>query len=127
MCIKRQAGIGYDLISTEKHNLKSLLSLGYASQKYEDGGSEDYPNLRLDINYVWKILENLKFKEDFNYQTSLTDTSLYYVNSDSSVQVKINTHFSLGVGLKIAYQNKPPTDDIKKTDTTFLTSLIVDY
>lgn len=121
------AGLGYDVVKTDKHYLKGLFSLGYATQTYEDGSSDNYPTANLGLNYIWQILENLKFKEDFNYQTSLSDTSLYYINSDTSVQVKINTHFSLGVGLRVAYQNKPPTDDIKKTDTTFLTSLIIDY
>ncbi len=121
------AGLGYDIVKTDKHYLKGLFSLGYATQTYENGDSDNYPTANLGLNYTWQILENLKFKEDFNYQTSLSDTSLYYINSDTSVQVKINTHFSLGVGLRIAYQNQPPTNDIKKTDTTFLTSLIIDY
>ena len=120
-------GVGYDILKTKKHYLKGLASIGYAYQKYEAGGSDNYPTASIDLNYVWQILDNLKFKEDFNYQTSLSDMELFYVNSDTSLQVKINTHFSLGVGLRIAYQNTPPAENIKKTDTTFLTSLIIDY
>ncbi|MBK3332801.1 DUF481 domain-containing protein [Persephonella atlantica] len=121
------AGIGYDIIKTEKHYLKGLISIGYTFEDFKTGGSNDYTTGTAELDYTWQILENLKFKEEFRYRTNLEDTNVYFVNSDSSVQVKINAHFSLGVGYKIAYQNRPPSPGIKKTDTTFLTSLIVDF
>ncbi|WP_457623759.1 DUF481 domain-containing protein [Persephonella sp.] len=121
------AGLGYDIVKTEKHKLKGMTSLGYALEDYKSGGTEDYPTGGLNIDYIWDIKENLRFKQELKYETDLQDTEVYFVNSNSSVEVKINNNFSLGVGLKIAYQNSPPSKDIEKTDTTFLTSLIIDF
>jgi putative salt-induced outer membrane protein len=121
------AGIGYDILKTEKHKLKGMASLGYAVEKYRTGGSEEYPTGGLNLEYAWNIQENLKFKQELKYETDLNKTKIYFLNSNTALEVKINEYLSLGVGLKIAYQNKPPSESIKKTDKTFLTSLIYDF
>ncbi|WP_457638631.1 DUF481 domain-containing protein [Persephonella sp.] len=121
------AGLGYDLLKTEKHQLKLLSSIGYTFQDYKNGTSNDYTTGSLEADYRWNIQDNLQLKEELRYRTNLEDTQVYFVNSETSLQVKINAHFSLGVGYKVAYQNRPPSSGIKKTDTTFLTSLIVDF
>ncbi|NPA16759.1 MAG: DUF481 domain-containing protein, partial [Aquificae bacterium] len=121
------AGLGYDVLNSERHLLKTLISLGYTFQDYKNDGSNDYTTGSVETDYTWKIRDNLKFKEEFRYRVNLEDTNIYFINSDSSIQVKINAHFSLGVGYRVAYQNRPPSPGIKKTDTTFLTSLIVDF
>ncbi|WP_457624403.1 DUF481 domain-containing protein [Persephonella sp.] len=121
------AGLGYDVLNSERHLLKTLISLGYTFQDYKNDGSNDYTTGSVETDYTWKIRDNLKFKEEFRYRVNLEDTNIYFINSDSSIQVKINAHFSLGVGYRVAYQNRPPSPGIKKTDTTFLTSLIMDF
>lgn len=120
-------GFGYDIIKTKKHYLKGLAAVGYTFEDFKTGGSDDYTTGTIELDYNWQILDNLKFIEEFKYRVNLEDTETYFINSDTGIQVKINSHFSLGVGYRIAYQNNPPSDDIEKTDTTFLTSLIIDY
>jgi len=121
------AGLGYDIIKTDVHYLKGLASIGYSFLDYKVGGSDSYTTGTAELDYTWKIRENLLFKQLVEYQTNLEDTEIYFLKSDTSIQVKINANFSLGVGYKVFYQNKPPSKDIDKTDTTFLTSLIVDF
>ncbi|EDP76413.1 Putative salt-induced outer membrane protein-like protein [Hydrogenivirga sp. 128-5-R1-1] len=120
-------GVGYDLLKTERHELKTLLSVLYYYNRIEDDGIDNYTTFKAEVYYRWSILENLKLKEDINYIANLSDTKTYFVNSDASLEVKVNEHISLGVGYKVAYQNKPPSPDVKRTDTTFSTSLIVDF
>ncbi len=120
-------GIGYDFLKTEKHELKGLLSVLYYYNKIEKNGVDNYATLKAEFYYQWNIRENLRLKENANYITNLSDTQTYFINSDTSLEVKINKFLSLGIGYKIAYQNKPPESSLKKTDTTFLTSLIVDF
>ncbi len=120
-------GLGYDFIKTKKHQLKGLVSLGYTFEDLKSGATDDYTSGKAEILYQWNIRENLKFKEDLNYLQSFKEYKIYYINSSTGLEVKINAHFSLGVGYKIAYQHSPPSTGIKKTDTTFLTSLIYDY
>jgi len=120
-------GIGYDLFKTAEHELKTLLSLLYYYNRIEDDGIDNYATFKAEVYYRWNILENLKLKEDLNYIVNLSDTKTYFVNSDTSLEVKVNEHVSLGVGYKVAYQNNPPSPGVKRTDTTFSTSLIVDF
>lgn len=120
-------GVGYDLIKTDKHELKLLLSTPYYYNKIEGNGIDNYGSAKLELYYQWNIRENLKLKESASYFVNLSDTQTYFVNSETSLEVKINDYVSLGVGYKLAYQNKPPEPGIKRTDTTFSTSLIVDF
>ncbi|WP_456382863.1 DUF481 domain-containing protein [Persephonella sp.] len=121
------AGLGYDILKTEHHTLKGLAALGYTFSDYKAGKNKTYTTGTAELDYKWKIRENLTFKQMLNYQVNLESTSVYFLKSDSSLQVKINANFALGVGYRVFYQNKPPSPDIKKTDTTFLTSLIIDF
>ncbi len=120
-------GVGYDIVRTERHELKGLLSSLYYYNEIESGGIENYQTVKVEIYYEWLIKENLRFKENASYFVNLSDTEVFFVNSETSLEVSINEHLSLGVGYKVAYQNKPPEPTVKKTDTTFSTSLIVNF
>jgi putative salt-induced outer membrane protein len=120
-------GVGYDLLKSKNHELKTLLSLLYYYNRIEDNGIDNYATLKAEAYYIWNILESLRFKEDLSYILNLSEREIYFINSDSSLEVKINKHLSLGVGYKVAYQNRPPSEGLKRTDTTFSTSLIIDF
>ncbi len=120
-------GVGYDVLRTERQELKTLLSTLYYYNRIENDGIDNYSTLKAELYYQWKILENLKLKEDLSYILNLSDTETYFVNSETSLEAKVNEHLSLGVGYKVAYQNKPPSPEVKKIDTTFSTSLIIDF
>ena len=120
-------GFGYDLLKTHTHELKGLLSTLYYYNRIKEDGIDNYATLKAELYYRWNILENLRFKEDLNYILNLSDRDTYFINSDTSLEVKINKYLSLGVGYKVAYQNKPPSPGVKRTDTTFSTSLIIDF
>ena len=121
------AGLGYDIIKSEKHYLKGLASIGYTLEDPENRGKNDFMSGKLELSYIWNIKENLRFKEDLDYLQSFKDKTVYYINSTTGLEVKINAHFSLGLAYKVNYQHRPPTQGIEKTDTTFLTSLVFDF
>lgn len=120
-------GIGYDLVRTDHHELKTLLSYIYYYNKIAGDSIQQYPTLKAEANYLAHLRDNLRLKEYLTYIVNLEDTETYFINSETSLEVKINKYLSLGVGYKIAYQNKPPEPGIKRLDTTFSTSLIVDF
>jgi len=120
-------GIGYDLIRTDHHELKTLLSYIYYYNRTAEGVLQQYPTLKAEANYLAHLRDNLRLKEYLSYIVNLSDRETYFINSETSLEVKINRYLSLGVGYKLAYQNKPPEPGIKRTDTTFSTSLIVDF
>ncbi len=122
-------GAGYDFIKEEKHKLKGLLSIVYYYDDFSEGdkGSDNYPSGKADAKYTWKILDNVLFKQILRYLISFKETDRYFIDSESSIEVKITRMLSLGINYIINYQHLPPSPDIKHTDTTFLTTLIIDF
>jgi putative salt-induced outer membrane protein len=119
-------GLGYELVKTERHRLKGLLGVLWSHDEFEQGGSDSYAMGKATLDYAWQIRENLKFKQLVDYQASLQDSDVFFLKSETALEVKINTFLSLGVGYIVSYQNEPPAD-ADETDTAFLTSLIVDF
>lgn len=119
-------GVGYEFLNTDRHRLKGLGSLLYTWDNYTDDGTDSYATGKLAGDYTWQILENLKFRQHADYQVSLEDMSVYFVNTNTGLEVKVKANVSVGLSYLINYQNQPP-GDAKNTDRTFLTSLIVDF
>ena len=122
-------GIGYDLIKTDMHKLQWLLSFLYYRDEFSvgDEGSDSYQTGKVSAKYEWQIQGNVKLKETLDYFVSLKDTDRSFIDSVTSVEVKINRTISLGVSYTINYQNKPPSPDLNNSDVTFLTKLIFDF
>jgi putative salt-induced outer membrane protein len=124
-------GLGYEFIKTDVHHLTGRVSANYNTEKYaeeRDGDDSDsYTSGKAAANYIWQITETVRFKQYADYLVSFEDTDKYYVNSESALEVKMSEYLSLGVSYLVAYQSQPPTDDFERTDTTFLTSIIVDF
>lgn len=128
------SGVGYDIIKTERHYLKGLLSALYSYDCFielennnNNNKVDKYGSDKIAINYIWTISENLIFKKNVDYLHSFEDNEKYFINSETAFEVKINTFLSLGIGCIINYQNDPPFSSkvIKCTEKTFLTSLII--
>jgi putative salt-induced outer membrane protein len=122
-------GAGYDFIRTERHRLKGLVAVLYYYDEFSDDerGFDDYPGARASAKYEWDVLENLKFSQTVDLSVSLEDTERSFIDSVTSAEVKIKGPFSLGVSYIVNYQNEPPAPDIEETDTTLLTSLMIDF
>ncbi|MGA1870635.1 MAG: DUF481 domain-containing protein [bacterium] len=76
---------------------------------------------------IWKILEDLTFKEIADYSFSFEDMDKYFINSETAMEMQMNNYISFGISYLIAYQNTPPSSEVKPADRTFLVSLIIDY
>ncbi len=122
-------GIGYDFVNTDNQSLKGLFSLVYSHDSYSTGSekSDNYCAGKVGIKYEWHIMKNLTFKEDAYYHVSFDDSDVYFLNSETAIEVKISDAVSLGLSYIIAYQNAPPSPEIDDTDRIFLTSLIIDF
>lgn len=120
-------GLGYEFIKTDNHHLKGLIGVLYSYDKFSAGSHESYAAGRASANYEWKISDTVKFKEAADYRVSLEDTNVYFFTSDTSLEVKMASNVSLGLGYLVSYRNDLPSGDLKHTDATFLTSLIVTF
>ncbi len=119
-------GIGVKVIDEPNHKLDAQANILYARDKPEHFPSDDYLSAKLGALYQWQIQENLKFVQEATYRVSLEDAGHYFAYSKSSIETKINSIFSMGIGYKVDYVNTPPPPS-QRTDRTFLASLIMDY
>ncbi len=119
-------GAGYNLLNTKKHKLQSLLSFVYSYDEFSVGNSisDNYLTGKATGKYQYIVKENFKFKETVNYLVSFDKTEKYFLDSETAVEVKINQSLSLGISYLVNYQNMLPSAEVKRTDTTFLTTLI---
>ena len=117
-------GFGYKLLNNDEQRIDLQGGLDYALDKYSDGSKEEYVASRAEINYRYKINENLKFKQMLNYLVSLKDNDKYFMTSDSSLSVKMTNNLSLGVSYRVDYVNQTSKEH---ADRKLLTSVIVDF
>jgi putative salt-induced outer membrane protein YdiY len=122
------AGFGLDILKEAPHTLKILAAIKYNMEDYavSPDRTDEYGAANTAAKYSWKIRENVTFTCDVDYLVSVKDTQKYFANAALGLQVAISKILSLGISYTVNYQNLPPAEHIKRTDTAFLTSLIVD-
>ena len=120
-------GFGYDLLRREKHTLKSLVSCVYLWEVYavEEMRSDGFVSGKVGVDYEWTIKESVTHKAVVNYVVSLENGQKYYIAGESSLRVGLSGAFSIGLSYLVNYQNLVPGPGIRRTDVSFLTSLIV--
>ncbi|MDY6821581.1 MAG: DUF481 domain-containing protein [Deferribacterota bacterium] len=116
-------GLGYTLIDTDKHNLQILDSLNYEYESIKEKPNSSNVNNVLRIIYTYNIYKNIEFSEEFSYDIAFNNTDRYFVDSESSLDFKINKHLSIVFNYIVEYQNIIPEDEYKHTDKKFLVSL----
>ncbi|MFC1570021.1 YdiY family protein [bacterium] len=120
-------GLGYDIIRNDSNQLKGLVSSLYYFDKYSVGPVEkkSYATLKSQLIYKWKLSETVNFESQGNYLTSLEDSEKYFMNFETKLNVSMNSRLAIGISYQLNYQNRTPSAEVKKTDTTFMTSLII--
>ncbi len=120
-------GLGLNLILGERHKLKGRASTIYFSDVYTVPGSptDAYATAKTALDYEWTIKEHVSFKAQSDAAISLEDSDKAFINGEAVLQVGINSRLAVGLAYALRYQNRVPVPQIKKTDTTFTTSLIV--
>ena len=119
-------GSGYKAIESENHTLDLRANALYSKDKIENGGTNEYASWVFGLNYKWQIVENLSFLEEANFKSQFDHFENYFAVSKSTIESKINGHFSLGMSYRIDYKNIPATGK-KRTDRVFLASLVISY
>lgn len=122
-------GLGIVIFKNDLAELNTTLSVLFYHDEFADPAisDEEYGGAGAGLGFKWQIRENTSLKETASYSVNLEETDRFFLDNTIALEVKINSALSLGVSHTVNYQNAPPTDDIEKTDTTILTTLIVDF
>jgi len=122
-------GAAYNFVRGEKQLIEVSGSLNYSYDRYLAGlkFDDDYLSAKLSGCYAWKMSANHQLKQNLNYLVAFSKRGKYFFDSETIFEVRISRVISIGTSFKYNYQHKPPADEIKKIDTTFLINLIFDW
>ncbi len=120
-------GLGYDVVKEENHILRLDLAMGWnADDTIEDTAlDEQYGSSKIGFRYDWTITETIAFHQTLEYSQALDGDEKAFSDSETHVNFSLTERFGFGLRYIVNHQSEPPTDDLDKTDITFLTSLII--
>lgn len=119
-------GFGRKIIKKDHQDLEFRLGFSYLHETYVSGGNFESPGLDLTVlhSYQFKIA---KLNSVLTYTPAFEDFANYRVTHESSLELPLTASlWKLKLGLSNQYQSKPP-GAIDKLDTTYFTSLILNW
>ena len=121
-------GAGYQFLKGEVHTLKGMASVLWVWENLHEptDDTESYAAGKLEGNYAWQIREDLRFKEDADYQVSFEDADVCFINSVTALEMQLRSNLSVGLSYTVNYQNAP-APGARYVDRKFLASLVIDF
>ena len=122
-------GIGFDIYDRKRFSLKTYGSTIYHYDRYSKGDifADNYLAMQFNLDAESQLQDNLKVQNAFNYVVSTQEAEKYQITNESALGVKVNSLLSVGLSYKMEYNNKPPSQNLEKVNTTFLSSLVFDF
>lgn len=119
-------GLKYFLIKTD--DMKWTAEAGYRYSKTQPAsGSVSFDNyLRLYTEFTKALDKTLAFKYWAEYLPNMTDGKAFQVNTEASINVMLNSTFSLKMAYLLQYQNVPPSGG-KYSATTTTMNLVAKF
>lgn len=122
-------GSKYHFINTNKKKLSLLTAYRYTNEhRY---GEEDTLIIQNKGRFLgeWsrKPMKNLEWKLSADYIPNFTDVRDWLFTGEGSVKNTINSLFSIKVSYKYMVDNLPASPELKKYDSIFTTSLVMDF
>lgn len=120
------AGVKYSLIKSDEMNW--FFEAGYRYQKTQStAGVTSHDSLgRLYMEYNQAIDKTLSFKYWAEYLPNFTETDAYLGNTEASLNIMLNSIFSLKLAYLLQYQNVPAAGG-KYTTTTTTMNLVAKF
>lgn len=112
------AGLKYYLIKSDEMNW--IFEAGYRYQKTLPVAGETTHNSlgRLFTEYNQELDKTLSFKYWIEYLPNFTESEAYLTNTEASLNIMLNSVFSLKLAYLLQYQNVPPVSGKHTTNTT---------
>lgn len=120
-------GVGRKLINTEFQDLEARVGLSYIYETYVDGTKFDSPGADLALLHTYQFA-NAKMANSLSYTPAFEDFANYRLKHESSLEMPIAaSQWKLRVGVANEYLSIPPSGVSEKLDTTYFTSLILNW
>ncbi len=122
-------GIGYYFSRSEKFYLTGSYYLYYYYDKISNGVNfiDRYFMHNIEERFKFNFNQNLALRQKLIYSLNNENFEDYYLDFETSIINKLTKHLSLQIAYLAKYQNIPKENIIKRLDTTFTTSIIIQF
>jgi len=122
-------GMSYRFADEDHYKLSGNAGLSYRYETYKDG-TPDNDSIGLDIGlqHFYRLQNRFEISNELTYVPSLEDFANYLLTQNSWVDFPMgdSKFWKIRVGLRNDY-NSMPEGDRKEVDTTYYSSLVVDW
>jgi putative salt-induced outer membrane protein YdiY len=115
-------GPGYRIWNDDVKTLEVEAGITFFSEDLDLGEDDQFLSGRVGVNYSYKILENLIFKDYLLYYPSFEEPKEYRLRNEAS----LISHLGAGWSLKLSHifdQNSDPAPDVEDKDQQFIFAL----
>lgn len=118
-------GVGYLILTGDRHRLATELGAQYAKERYTDGTQSDFLEGRAYGKYEFQFNEAATFSQALEYLHNFKHSEQYNLISTTGLQAQLSERLALKVTYEIRYDNRPTPADLKKTDTLLSVALVL--
>jgi putative salt-induced outer membrane protein YdiY len=122
------AGLGYYFFRGERFKLDLRAGPGVTYLRTFDSNTDLAPSAEAAIRLAYQINDHLKASHETSYTTSLFDTEVWRVHSETALNYKLD--LERGLGLKLAYNDdyeNRPSRNRRPNDSRVSLSLTLDF
>jgi putative salt-induced outer membrane protein len=122
------AGLAYKMLELPRDKFTLSAGASMFQQRLAEGTTSEFkrnfPAARVGADYKHLFSELAFFQQTAEYLPNLSDTEVWFVNTESALVAPLRTNLGLKVGYVVRFNAAPPVKDgvrLEKTDT-FLSS-----
>ena len=117
------AGLGYQVIDSEKTKLAIKAGPAYRQTNFITGGSQSSLAGLAALDFAWQLSPNLKLTETASAYIESANTTL---SSETAIEAKLSTSLSARLSYLIDYDSNPPVGAVG-TDTLTRVTLVYGF
>lgn len=118
------AGVGYEVVTTEKISLSARAGISPVLTKYyESGETESYAGIAFGNQFTWKISDSAEITQSLDFNANFSELDRYFFHLEVSLASALTKGLSVKLTVMDNYDNKPVGEGIKKSDISFIAGL----
>ena len=116
-------GVGYQWVDTGTFGFKTECGVTYYHEEMENGTARDVASIRFAYGTYQKIGEAIYAFHNVEYLPDVTDWSLYLINADAGVRVKMTANFLWEAKAEWRHNSRPLLEGSKRLDSRYTLGL----
>ena len=121
-----EAGLAYQVISTEPHSLQLLGGAGFTREQRLAGDDLSLGTANATGRYAWALTETSALTEEAAFVADLSTGDHWRFSNELAATAALSNRLSLKVSHKLSYLNEP-VPGFRKTDTIFAAALVANF